>query len=158
MYHQAKLKREESELTQRIYKEQLNNTTPGDFVELLAKDFELINVQKNDEEITNTNTAQYKKLIKKQIKAAAFNYLRDIQEKHTKIRHIEYKKLEVQKYMTSPIFTNNEVNLLHALRSRSTECKVSYKQKYVSSNLLCSLCKIEHILTCKVLTQKYQIK
>ena len=63
MYHHALLKREESE--QRINKEQLNNTTPGDFVELLAKDFELINVQKNDEEITNTNTAQYKKLIKK---------------------------------------------------------------------------------------------
>ena len=49
MYHHAILKREESELTQRIYMEQLNNTTPGDFVELLAKDFELINVQQNDE-------------------------------------------------------------------------------------------------------------
>ena len=66
--------------------------------------------------------------------------------------------MEVQKYMTSPIFTNNEVNLLHALRSRSTVCKVNYKQKYGSSNLLCSLCKIEdddqlHILTCKVLSQ-----
>ena len=57
--------------------------------------------------------------------------------------------------MTSPIFTNDEVNLLHALRSRSTECKVNYKQKYVGSNLLCSLCKIadedqKHLLTCKV--------
>ena len=58
MYYHAILKREESELTQRMYKEQLNNPTPSDFLELLAKDFELINVQKNDEEITNTNTAQ----------------------------------------------------------------------------------------------------
>ena len=60
--------------------------------------------------------------------------------------------------MTNPIFSNDEVSLLHALRSRSTECKVNYKQKYVGSNLLCSLCKIadedqKHLLTCKVLTQ-----
>ena len=40
---------------QRIYKEQINNTTPVDFAEL--KDFQPINVQKNDEdELKNTNT------------------------------------------------------------------------------------------------------
>ena len=65
MHHHAILKREEIE--QRIYKEQINNTTPGDFAEL--KDFQPINVQKNDEmKNTNTTTSQYKKLIKKQIK------------------------------------------------------------------------------------------
>ena len=76
MHHHAILKREEIE--QRIYKEQINNTTPGDFAEL--KDFQPINVQKNDE-MKNTNTLQYKKLIKKQIKLnrwklSAFKLLR----------------------------------------------------------------------------------
>ena len=39
-------------------KEQLNNITSGDFVELLARDFELINIQQKDEEIKNTNALQ----------------------------------------------------------------------------------------------------
>ena len=57
--------------------------------------------------------------------------------------------------MTSPLFTNQEVNLLHALRSRSINVKDNYKQKY-QVNLLCSLCKKErddqaHVINCEVL-------
>ena len=63
--------------------------------------------------------------------------------------------------MTSPIFSNEEVNLLHALRSRSTECKEHFRQKYINTNLLCSLCQTEnenqlHIQTCTVLIEKYR--
>ena len=159
MYHQAILKREETELTHKIYKEQINNTTPGDFVELLAKDFELINVQKNDAEIRNMNTSLYKQFIKKRIKASAFTQLSESQQKHSKVRHIEYEALKTQTYMTSPIFSNEEVNLLHALRSRMTDCKVNFRQKYASSSLVCNLCAVsdedqQHILNCKVLTEK----
>ena len=74
MYHHAILKRDESELTLKIHKEQINNTTAGDFVELLAKDFALINVRKNDDEIRTTNTPHYKNFIKNRIKASAFKY------------------------------------------------------------------------------------
>ena len=63
--------------------------------------------------------------------------------------------------MTSPIFSNEEVNLLQALRSRSTECKENFRQKYINTNLLCSLCQTEnenqqHILTCTVLIEKFR--
>jgi hypothetical protein len=55
--------------------------------------------------------------------------------------------------MVSPIFSNKEVNLLHALRSRSTECKTNPKQKYIHTNLLCTLCETEaddqpHLMRC----------
>jgi hypothetical protein len=58
--------------------------------------------------------------------------------------------------MKNPQFSNEEINLLHALRSRSTDCKANYKQKYIHSNIMCSLCKNEdedqqHILRCKVI-------
>ena len=35
------------------------------------------------------------------------------------------------KYMVSPIFSNEEVNLFHHLRSRSGECRANYKQKEI---------------------------
>ena len=161
LYHQTILKREDHELTKRIYKEQRSNPTPGDFVDLLHEDFKLINDKQDDDVIQNTNSSVYKKEIKSKIREAAFKYLQNIKEKHSKIKHIKYQKLEVQKYMTSPIFSNQEVNTLYALRSRSTECKENFKQKYVNTNLLCPLCKDEnesqqHILKCRVLLSQFE--
>ena len=161
LYHQTILKREDTELTKRIYKEQKRNTTKGDFVELVAEDFKTIDQVQNDEEIRTTNTTQYKKNIKSRLKQAAFKYLKEIQSKHSKVKDISYENLETQKYMTNPIFSNEEVNVLHALRSRGIECKSNFKQKYLNSDLLCPLCLLEnedqkHILTCSVIQNEFE--
>ena len=111
--------------------------------------------------IKNTNTVLYKKHIKAKMRISALKYLTDIQAKHSKVKHIKHPKLETQKYMTSPIFSKEELNLLHALRSTSTECKENFRQEYINTNLLCSLCQTEnenqlHIQTCTVLIEKYR--
>ena len=60
--------------------------------------------------------------------------------------------------MTSPIFTNTEVNLLHSLRSRSVDCKVNFRGLY-GKDLACTLCQDgaqddqAHILSCPHLRQ-----
>ena len=66
------------------------------------------------------------------------------------------KKLEIQKYMTSVLFSNKEVSLLYSLRSRSVDCKANFKQKYLNKSLLCTLCNEvlddqKHLLSCKIL-------
>ena len=109
--------------------------------------------------IQNTNIPVYKKHVKACIRRAAFQYLSDLQAKHSKVKHIIYQKLEIQKYMVSPLFSNEEVQLLHALRSRSTDCKENFKQRYINSDLLCSQCKLEnedqqHLLRCRALINK----
>ena len=161
IYHQNILKREDPELIKRIYTEQRNNPTTGDFVELISEDFKVINEVQDDAKIQNTNISVYKKHIKPCIRRAAFKYLSNLQANHSKVKHIRYQKLEIQKYMVSPIFSNEEVQLLHALRSRSTDCKENFKQRYISSNLLCSLCQVEnddqqHILRCSALLKNFQ--
>ena len=113
--------------------------------------------------IQMTNTEAYKKMIKKRIKVAAFNFLKSLQSKHSKGKDIKYSGLEIQKYLTYSTFNNEEVNMLHGLRSRSTECKANYKQKYLHTNLLCSLCEEEdedqqHLLKFKVLSKNLRTK
>ena len=108
-----------------------------------------------------TGTNAYKMLVKKKIKAAAFKYLKGLQANHSKVKDIQYSNLDIQTYMTCPTFTNDKVNMLHALRSRSTDCKTNYKQKYIHSNLLCSFCGDEnddqqHLLRCKVLAKHFK--
>ena len=61
--------------------------------------------------------------------------------------------------MVSPLFSNEEVQLLHAMRSQSTDCKENFKQRFINSDLLCSLCKLEnedqqHLLRCRALINK----
>ena len=156
IYHQVILKRENQELIKKMYVEQAKNPTKGDFIELIKDDFKMINEVQDDEKIRNTSTNVYKKHIKKCIKDAAFQYLIKKQASHSKIRIIEYKELEKQNYMVSPIFTNEEVNQLFALRSRTTNCKENFKNKYKEDDLLCSLCQKEkedqpHLLRCETL-------
>ena len=156
IYHQVILKRENQELIKKMYVEQAKNPTKGDFIELIKDDFKMINEVQDDEKIRNTSTNVYKKHIKKCIKDAAFQYLIKKQASHSKIRIIEYKELEKQNYMVSPIFTNEEVKQLFVLRSRTTNCKENFKNKYKEDDLLCSLCQKEkedqpHLLRCETL-------
>ena len=74
--------------------------------------------------------------------------------------------------MTSPLFTNEEVRLLHSIRSRTIECKSNFKSRYGNDDLLCDLCEEQeeddqkHILYCKTLNSffnseevtKYSVK
>ena len=150
---QTILKREDGELTKRIYKAQADNPTSGDFVELVKEDFKMIDVEYDEGKITNMSREAYKHLIKGKIKMAALNYLRKLQDKHSKIRDISYKELKVQGYMISPIFSDKEVNTLHSLRSRSVDCKANLKNMYKDDDMLCKLCKAgycdqKHILEC----------
>ena len=161
LYHQCILKRNDEELIKRFYSEQKQNPTKGDFIELIKEDFKMINEKQDDTAIQMIGTHQYKILVKNKIKAAAFKYLTGLQASHSKVRDIQYSNLEIQAYMTCPTFTNDEVNMLHALRSRSTDCKTNFRQKYILTNMLCSLCGDEnedqqHLLRCKLLAKHFK--
>ena len=89
----------------RIYKAQLENPLPGDWVNMINKDKLLLNMlminnDKYDNEISALSKAQFKLLIKSKIKCAAFEQLRMLQETHTQISNIVYM-LEMQSYLKS---------------------------------------------------------
>jgi hypothetical protein len=73
--------------------------------------------------------------------------------------NIVYTKIETQKYMLSPIFFNEDVYLLHALRSRSVDCRMNFKQKYRNQDLQCPysgdhLDSQQEILQCRAIIEK----
>ena len=70
-----------------------------------------------------------------------------------------YEKLEPQRYISSPLFSNQEVSLLFALRSRYIDCKANFKSKYQNSDLSCRVCfKSEenqtHLLECDIINRE----
>ena len=158
MYLQTLLKRQAKELTRKVYTAQKDNPVKGDFCELVKNDLELIGGTIDETQLENKDKYSIKNEIKHKIRAAALVYLKDKQKDHSKIRNIEYHQLQTQGYMLSVLFSNEEVNMLHALRSRSTNVKANFKNKY-SHNLKCPLClKFEdtqsHVLECEELIKR----
>ena len=113
------LKREDEELTKRVLKAQITNPCPGDFIKLVEEDFKRLGTPFDIDFVENSSTEFYKKLVKTKVKNAAFEYLRKLQNTHSKVKHIGYENLATQRYLTSPVLSNTETELLFALRTRT---------------------------------------
>ena len=159
MYLQTILKRSDNELTKRILVAQKNQPSHGDFVNLVDSDLKKVNLNLDYDEIETLSPTLLKNMVKKKVREAAYKHLRERQSTHSKVRNIEYKELKCQPYITSSLFSNEEVNLLHKLRSCSVNCKVNFKGRH-GDDLACPLCVAggldnqPHILKCSKIVEK----
>ena len=119
MYLRTILMREDEELIKRVYRKQQSQTTPGDFSEMVMEDFMRIGLVYDEARITSGGT-HYQIEIRKHIRNAAFSELKAKQIGHSKVKHINYEQFEKQHYLTSPLFSNEDVSTLSNLRSHTT--------------------------------------
>ena len=158
MYLHAILQRKANQLIRRIFEAQKNDPIPGDFVEIVRRDFLDISLDMTEAEISQLSKERFRKIIKPKVTNAAFEFLKKLKESHSKMQKIEYKNFEIASYLKSPLFNNNNRTLLLALRTRTVRgVRNDFRGLYPDN--LCPLgCeeidKIENILTCSVL-QKY---
>ena len=158
---QTILKRKDNELTKRVFKAQSENPLKGDFYNLVKEDFKNIDEDFDESSIINTSTKAYKSKIKRKTRIAAFAFLQTRQNTHSKIRDISYNALETQKYITSPMFSDSEVSLLFALRSKCVKvCKANFRSHFkYTHDMFCKFCNESksddqpHMLECKELNK-----
>ena len=72
----------------------------------MVQDFEAIREPLNEKDIANKSKLSHKNNIKHKTRNAAFEYLKEKQSQHSKIKDVQYKSLETQQYMTSTLFNN----------------------------------------------------
>ena len=65
MYLHNVLSREEGELVKRVYKAQKENTTTGDFVDLVKQDFEMIGEVLNEEDLNQKQSLHSKHILER---------------------------------------------------------------------------------------------
>ena len=139
IYLRTIMMREEHELTKRILREQEQNSCPGDFIELVKSDFQKMGRNYDENFITKTTTVGFKNTIKSSMKRAAFIELKNMQRNHSKISKIKYENFECQEYLSSGMFTNEEISVLSSLRSHTLRTiRCNFKNLY-KSNLHCPL-------------------
>ena len=143
MFFQTLLKRDDNEITKKVYICQKNNPVKGDWVELLEKDFKDIDMPMNEDIIMNETKAQFKSRIKKQLEKHMLAELKQKQEGHSKVRDICYNNFTIQEYLKSHMFNNHEALLLFSLRSRN--CK-SFRANFpYVKNQVCPISGCEEI-------------
>ena len=157
MYLHSILEKDSKELVRRIYDAQKANTSPGDFVELIAEDKAAINLSISEEQIKSLKKAKFKVIVRNKIRIAACKSLNKEKEKHSKMNGLVYTKLEKASYLGSPLFNNENVKLLLALRTRTVKgIKNDFRGMYPDN--LCPLScdtpdTLQHVLECPVLQQ-----
>ena len=138
-YLQTILRRDENELTRKVFMAQIKNPSEGDYAELVKSNFKETNFAFNLKDIESTGVQSYKRIIKNNIKEAALKYLKSKQEKHIKVKHLKYEKLESQSYLTSHIFMNNETSLLYALRTKTARTFKANSSNLYNGKIECPL-------------------
>ena len=95
------------------------------------------------DEIKDWKIATLKRLITKEVAKMAFQRLISIKETHSKARKLKYCNPKMQNYLkpSRVKLTEEEIQTIFKIRSRGTDVKLNYREKY--ENLECRVCKKE---------------
>ena len=80
MYLHNILQKDTDELVRRVFQAQKENTSPGDFYDLVSEDKKSISLNMTDLQIQLMNKDKFRSIVKKKTRLAAFNYLKTLQE------------------------------------------------------------------------------
>ena len=88
------------------------------------------------------------------------DYLKEKQQSHSKVRDIEYSKLETAQYLRSPLFNSQSIELLFSLRTRTVRgIRKDFQGMYTDQS--CPLAcgdddTLANVLACSVLQRHVQ--
>ena len=157
MYLQYLLQQGPESVLFKCLKAMMKSTLRGDWLELVTKDLKDLDIKLSYEEIEKFSKEDLKELVKEQTEIKAFGHLMGIKEKQTKMRDLEYKKLEPAEYLKPESnLRRSEVNSILTLRSSMLDIPENFKSSSDPNRDKCLLCKDqnltqEHLLVCKEL-------
>ena len=160
MYLQNILRKDETEMIRKIYETQKINPSPGDFYKIVTKDMTDVGLMLSENEISRMSKDRCKNIVKTKVRSSAFHYLLGLKQTHSKMSGITYRKYQLQEYLISPMFNNENRNLLFRLRTR-TVSGVRNDFKGVYPDTSCPLgCgdtdTLRNILTCKPVISQHK--
>ena len=150
------LQKNSSEMIRKIFEAQKQNPSPGDFCEIVKNDMSAIGLNISEKEISNMKKQKFKNIVKSLARNCALQYLKALKQTHSKLDGITYNNLELQSYLTSPLFNNESRNLLFRLRTRTVNgIRNDFRGIYPDTDCPLQGCEdtdtLSNMLSCKVL-------
>ena len=91
----------EGSLLKRFFKAQCDQPIRGDWVSTVNQDLIELDINLSFEEIERISKDAFKELVKKNVKKCALDYLKKLQQTHSKARNLPYDELDLQMYLKS---------------------------------------------------------
>ena len=127
----------------------------NDWILSVYEDLEDLQIMIDFEQIKILSNFQFKSFLKKIIAEKALSHLNDIKSKHSKVLHIEHKRLKIQEYLQPKNVVNiQSTKFLLQARTRMIDLKMNFRNRFRKDDLKCPL-KCEendsqlHLLQCK---------
>ena len=108
MYLWKLLNVDKSELIHRIYKSQENASHPGDWVRLVEKDKQDLNLDILNSEIEELSKNKFKNIIDKKIESFALKQLNQQKDKHSKSGYLKSTSFLTSRYLVDSRFNKSE--------------------------------------------------
>ena len=136
IFFQYILQQPEGSLIQKVLAAQRDNTSKGDWVALVKKDIEELELKISDADIKAMTKCQLKKVLKEKGSKTALKHLKQKAEKLVKAKDLEYNKLEMAKYLTAENCNPNIEDKINAfkIRSRMAHTAANFPKRFGSSN------------------------
>ena len=142
---------EDEEMLSKFFVAQWEHPVSNDWTETVKKDMEFLNIKCDRNNIKLIKKEQFKKVVKKSIQSAAFDYLIDLKESHSKMTNIQYSELKQQEYLKSSQVPAHKAKSLFKFRTRMNRVRSNFKQSH--ADLSCPVCLVaedrdDHLLEC----------
>ena len=109
MFHQHILTRGEDETIWKVCMKQKEHNAKGDWIQMLFKDVEFIQVDMDENTIVSSSKEEYRKIIKTQVQASAFkSYMQLKEQSKKKMKYLFYEDTSIQHYLSLDSFSLQE--------------------------------------------------
>lgn len=157
LHYLTKLKKDE--LLSRFFQAQMKSPVQGDWINTVVEDLKHVNLNLTIKDIPLKSKLKFKKEVKVKIVNTAFNYLKQKSQVHSKMDNLRYKKLSLQKYLSSDLLSKRESQKLFMFRTRMAQFAKNFPNG--TDNFECPICKKEntidneaHSLNCEVILKQ----
>ena len=132
------LKEEKDSLIRRFLDTQARNPGRNDWVTTIKDNLAYLEIWLDFEQIEMCSEYQFRNLVQKSIEEKCFEYLVNEKNKKNKVKHIQYQRLEIQKYLSPGRISNHQAKKIFLLRNRMLETKDNFPNKF--EDKLCPIC------------------
>ena len=154
LFLQYILQQDKESLILKFFNAQNQNPLKGDWVLQVLQDLTDFEIKMTFEEIQSTSKYSFKCLVKKAMQTKAFEWLEIEKDKLSKVKNVNFSKLQIQDYLLPNSLEMKQQKLLFQLRTRMVELKSNFKRKH--NDNLCPICHKDgddqtHLLQCSEL-------
>ena len=130
LYLHTILNEDKNSLVFKVFNAQLANPDKGDWVLEVLKNLEDCEIKETFQEIEKMSIFKFRNLVAKAVREMTFKKLVELKNSHTKVKHINYVKFEMQNYLKSDLFSNYEAKFTFQARCRMLQVKLNFSQSH----------------------------